>query len=93
MDMADVLVRPLVTEKTTQQVSGACYAFEVGYAANKVQVKDAVERFYGVHVVGVRTLIVRGKSKRSGRFVGKRSNWKKAYVRIAVGESINFFES
>jgi large subunit ribosomal protein L23 len=64
----------------------------VNLGANKIQIKEAVEQFYGVKVDGVRTLVVRGKIKRSGRFSGKRSNWKKAYVRLAEGESINVHE-
>jgi large subunit ribosomal protein L23 len=68
------------------------YLFEVGLEANKLQIKDAVERYFGVEVSDVRTLIVRGKSKRFGRHTGKRSNWKKAYVKLAEGHSLNFFE-
>ncbi len=88
-----ILVRPIVTEKTTSQLNGLNdVVFEVNLGANKIQIKEAVEQFYGVKVDGVRTLVVRGKIKRSGRFSGKRSNWKKAYVRLAEGESINVHE-
>lgn len=88
-----VLVRPIVTEKSTSQLNGLNdVVFEVNLGANKIQIKEAVEQFYGVKVDGVRTLVVRGKIKRSGRFSGKRSNWKKAYVRLAAGESINVHE-
>lgn len=88
-----ILVRPIVTEKSTSQLNGANdVVFEVNLGANKIQIKEAVEQFYGVKVDGVRTLVVRGKIKRSGRFSGKRSNWKKAYVRLAEGESINVHE-
>lgn len=91
---SDVLVRPLVTEKTTSQLTGPNdYAFEVVPSANKIQIKEAIERVYGVHVVDVRTMIVRGKLKRTGRHVGKRSNWKKAYVRLAEGETLNLIEA
>lgn len=93
MNIQDILVRPLVTEKTTSQLTGENQvAFEVGLAANKIEIKTAVEAYYGVKVADVRTLIVRGKFKRSGRFNGKRSNWKKAYVRLAPGESLNLDE-
>jgi large subunit ribosomal protein L23 len=59
--------------------------------SNKSQIKDAVEQYFGVKVENVRTLIVRGKEKRFGRFLGKRSNWKKAYVRLAAGDSIDIY--
>jgi large subunit ribosomal protein L23 len=93
MNIADVLVRPLITEKTTSQLQGPSeYAFEVAPEANKIQIKEAVEAFYGVQVDDVRTLVVRGKIKRSGRVSGKRKNWKKAYVRLAEGQSLNVYE-
>jgi large subunit ribosomal protein L23 len=69
------------------------YLFEVSDAANKIEVKRAVESLYGVKVVDVRTLRVRGKSKRFGRFEGKRSNWKKAYIKLAEGHSLPLFGS
>lgn len=87
-----VLIRPIVTEKTTSQLQGNDVVFEVSLDANKIQIKEAVEQFYGKSVESVRTLVVRGKIKRSGRFQGKRSNWKKAYVRLAAGESIDVNE-
>ena len=65
--------------------------FEVSRTANKHQIKAAVESLFGVNVTDVRTLNVRGKSKRFGRFYGKRSNWKKAYVTLADGDFLNFF--
>lgn len=93
MNAADVLVRPLITEKSTTQLNGAStYAFEVALAANKVDVKNAVEAYFGVKVADVRTLVVRGKMKRHGRFYGKRSNWKKAYVQLAGGATLNLHE-
>jgi len=93
MNLYDILVRPLVTEKTTTQMNGEnTYAFEVGLAANKIQIKQAIEALYGVKVADIRTNIVRGKFKRSGRSFGKRSNWKKAYVRLQPGSSLNIYE-
>jgi large subunit ribosomal protein L23 len=64
----------------------------VGIDANKRQVKRAIENFYGVQVESVRTLVVRGKVKRFGRHFGKRKNWKKAYVTLTDGNSINIYE-
>ena len=93
MEMKDILIRPIVTEKSTTHLgTEQTYAFEVGLDANKVQVKRAVEKFYDVSVSNVRTIVVRGKVKRFGRHHAKRSNWKKAYVTLAEGDSINLYE-
>ena len=94
MDLKDCLIRPLITEKTTTWLgSDRTYAFEVGIDSNKVQIKKAVESFYGVTVEEVRTIVVRGKIKRFGRRYGKRKNWKKAYVTVAEGDSIPLLEA
>ena len=94
MELKDILVRPLSTEKSVSQLgSEQTYAFEVGLKANKVQIKRAIEAFYGVEVDRVRTLVVRGKLKRFGRHYAKRSNWKKAYITLAEGHSINIYEA
>jgi large subunit ribosomal protein L23 len=93
-ELHDILIRPLVTEKSTHlSEEQNTYVFEVGRSANKHQIKAAVESLFGVNVTDVRTLNVRGKMKRFGRFYGKRSNWKKAYVTLADGDFLNFFES
>jgi large subunit ribosomal protein L23 len=93
MELKDILVRPIITEKSTTNLGGDnTYAFQVGLKANKVQIRRAIEAFYGVKVDDVRTLIVRGKVKRSGRHHSKRSNWKKAYVTLTEGQSINIYE-
>jgi large subunit ribosomal protein L23 len=92
-EIRDILRRPLITEKSAIQMNlENTYIFEVGLESNKLQIKDAIERYFGVEVSDVRTLVVRGKSKRFGRHTGKRSNWKKAYVKLAEGHSLNFFE-
>lgn len=93
MNLSDVLIRPLVTEKTSTHLGEGTFAFEVGLNANKHQIANAIEDFYGVKVDTVRTLVVRGKSKRFGRHNGKRSNWKKAYVTLSAGETINLYEA
>ena len=93
-ELHDILIRPLVTEKSTHlSEEQNTYVFEVGRLANKHQIKAAVESLFGVSVSDVRTLNVRGKMKRFGRFYGKRSNWKKAYVTLADGYFLYFFES
>lgn len=92
MQVKDVLVRPLVTEKSTSRLADRTYAFEVSLDAQKADVTNAVEAFFNVKVEAVRTLVVRGKTKRFGRFFGKRKNWKKAYVTLTPGHSLNILE-
>lgn len=93
-ELHDILLRPLVTEKSARaEADNNVYTFEVGITANKVQIADAVQRLFGVKVESVRTQIVRGKYKRFGKFNGKRSNWKKASVKLAEGDLLNFFEN
>ena len=89
----DVVKRPLITEKNERAREAARqYAFEVHREATKVQVKQAVEKLFNVHVLAVRTAIARGKTKRVGRNVGRRPNWKKAFVTLKEGETIALFE-
>ena len=93
MLIKDTLVRPLVTEKTTTLLGNdRTYAFEVAVDSDKQKIRRAIEAFYGVEVETVRTLVMRGKTKRFGRRFGKRKNWKKAYVTLAEGHSLNLFE-
>jgi len=70
-----------------------CYVFEVDRAANKVEIRQAVEELFGVTVKKVATMNMRGKVKRLGRFVGKRSNWKKAIITLKEGEAISQLEN
>lgn len=94
MSSHQIIRRPLVTEKSTgMKDTGNVIAFEVSPGANKIEVKKAVEELFKVKVAEVRLLNVRGKQKRLGRFVGKRRDWRKAYVRLAAGEKApEFFE-
>ena len=93
MELRNTLVRPVITEKSTSLLGhGRTYAFEVGPNANKLQIRSAIEVFYGVEVEHVRTMVVRGKVKRFGRHYGKRRNWKKAYVTLREGHSLNLYE-
>ena len=92
MKITDVIKRPLVTEKTTViREDHRTLVFEVASAATKVDIKRAVEKLLGSKVEGVRTAISHGKMKRQGRFVGQRSDWKKAYVKLRDGEKIPEF--
>jgi large subunit ribosomal protein L23 len=87
MNANQIIRRPLVTEKSTAlREDSNVIAFEVDPKANKIQVKDAVEKLFNVKVEEVRLFNVRGKMKRMGRFEGKRRDWRKAYVRLKAGE-------
>jgi len=90
--LTDVIRRPLVTEKTTiQREDGRTVVFQVAADANKVEIKRAVEKLLGSKVESVRTAIAHGKVKRQGKFAGRRSDWKKAYVRLKDGEKLPEF--
>jgi large subunit ribosomal protein L23 len=89
----DVVKRPIVTEKSERaREANRQYAFEVHQDATKIQVKNAVEKLFTVHVTAVRTSVARGKNKRVGRNMGRRPNWKKAVVTLKEGETIALFE-
>jgi large subunit ribosomal protein L23 len=92
MKLTDVIRRPLITEKTTiQREDGRTIVFEVAAGANKVEIRQAIEQLLGSKVASVRTTIAHGKVKRQGRFAGRRSDWKKAYVRLRDGEKMPEF--
>jgi large subunit ribosomal protein L23 len=92
MKLTDVIRRPLVTEKTTaQREDGRTVVFEVARDANKIEVRHAIEKLLGAKVDGVRTATTFGKLKRQGRFIGRRSDWKKAYVRLKPGAKLPDF--
>ena len=93
MNPFNVLVRPLLSEKSNRaREAENKYAFLVHPDANKADVKKAVERQFAVKVVGVKTLVTRGKVKRRGNHVTKLSNTKKAIVTLAEGDSIDITE-
>jgi large subunit ribosomal protein L23 len=88
-----LLVRPLITEKNSlARDADNEYVFEVHSEATKPAIKLAVEELFAVKVEEVRTLITRGKNRRVGRHTGKKANRKKAFVRLATGQTIDFFE-
>ena len=92
MKLTDVIRRPLITEKTTtQREDGRTIVFHVAADATKVEVKQAIEKLLGSKVESVRTTLVHGKVKRQGRFSGRRSDWKKAYVRLRDGQKMPEF--
>lgn len=87
----EILLRPMVTEKSlTRAERRNTYTFEVAPNANKVQIRDAVEKIFKVAVTGVRTQTCHGKVRRMGRSVGRTADWKKAIVRVKAGDSIEF---
>lgn len=89
-----VLRRPIVSEKSTNAAeSSQQVVFEVLTDATKNEIKTAVESLFDVSVEGVQVINVRGKVKRFGKTPGKRTNWKKAYVRLADGDDIDFLGS
>ncbi len=94
MRREDILVRPLITEKSAlQNEMGQAVAFQVHRDANKIEIRKAVEAQFKVKVVDVRVARVRGKLRRQGRHAGYKPSWKKAYVRLAEGEKpLEFFE-
>ena len=92
-DPRSVLLKPLMTEKSMQQKEELnAISFRVAVDANKVEIRQAVEKVFNVKVATVRTASHEGKWKRMGRFVGQRKGWKKAYVRLAPDQKIEFFE-
>ena len=90
MQLHDVLIRPVITEKSTMLMEEGKYTFRVPLTANKVQIRQAVEKIFNVKVEKVATIRVLGKTKRMGRTQGKRSDYKKAIVTLKAGESIEF---
>jgi large subunit ribosomal protein L23 len=93
MNIHEVIREPHITEKSSlQKESGNQMAFKVDRRANKIEIRRAVEALLKTRVVSVKTANMRGKTRRVGRNVGKRADWKKAVVTLAPGESIEFFE-
>ena len=92
--MHQILLRPVISEKSTNAAeANRQVVFEVLENATKAEVREAVEILFDVSVIAVLVLNVRGKIKRFGKTPGKRNNWKKAYVRLAVGDDIDFLGS
>ncbi len=89
----DIIIRPLITEKSMDDSEFNRYTFEVAKNANKIEIKNAVEEIFDVKVEEVATMNMNGKMKRMGRFEGRRKNWKKAIVKLTEdSKAIEFFE-
>ena len=94
----DITIKPLITEKATQLTERrGVYTFRVSPEANKYQIKKLVEELYGVKVERVKTMVVRGKNKsrwtKSGLLRGKTNEWKKAVIKVAGDQNIDFFSN
>jgi large subunit ribosomal protein L23 len=92
VNVREVIVRPVVSEKSYALLAANKYTFRVHESANKTQVRQAVEEIFGVRVTGVRTVWVKAKPKRRGWSTGKRRRWKKAVVTLHAEDSIELFE-
>lgn len=89
----DIIIRPIITERSMSEAADKKYAFQVAVDANKIEIRQAVEEIFGVEVDSVNTMNVRGKQKRMGVHIGNRSATKKAIVRLTrKSKSIEFFE-
>ena len=92
LDPREILIAPVVSEKSYSLIEDRKYSFRVHPDAHKTQVRQAVEELFGVKVQGVNIIQVRSKPKRRGTIRGRRPGWKKAIVQLREGESIEIFE-
>lgn len=92
MNLYQIIKAPLVSEKSMGMQEHSRYVFIVDRRADKLQIRQAVEKMFKVHVAQVNTVIKRGKKKRIGRSIGRKSNIKKAFVTLKQGETIKLFE-
>ncbi|MEW6243212.1 MAG: 50S ribosomal protein L23 [Bacillota bacterium] len=91
-DPRDIIIRPVVTEKSSGRMQDGKYTFAVAMDANRTEIKEAVESIFKVRVTNVNTVRMQGKLRRMGRFVGRKPSWKKAIVTLAPGQKIELFE-
>ena len=89
----DIIIKPIVSEKSMDQLADRKYTFKVAIGANKIEIKKAIEEIFKVEVDTVTTLNVMGKMKRVGVHQGKTPDWKKAIVKLKGTKTIEFFES
>lgn len=90
----DILIKPIISEKSTKNAGKNLYTFRVGLTANKFEIKNAVEKTFNVNVLDVKTIILKGKTKRAGkkRLEVKKSSWKKAVVTLKPEQKLDIFE-
>lgn len=87
-DFTDIIIAPVITEKSAIQAEANIYTFKVNADANKIEIKKAIEEAFGVKVVKVNTLNTKSKAKRVGRYPGRTKTYKKAFVTLADGDKI-----
>jgi len=93
MNEYDIIVRPIITEKSSLlKETGNQYVFEVQRDTNKIEIKKAIEKLFKVKVISVQTAKMEGKTRRVGKFSGKRPDWKKAVVKLNPKDKITIFE-
>lgn len=92
MDASQIILKPVLSEKSYVLSSAGKYTFRVHPDAHRTQIRQAVESLFAVHVVEVRTINVKSKPKRRGQILGRTRAWKKAIVKVAPGESIPIFQ-
>ncbi|QOR34580.1 50S ribosomal protein L23 [Clostridium sp. 'deep sea'] len=93
MHVRDIIIKPIVTERTSELMEENKYTFQVAKNANKIQIKNAIEEVFGVKVASVNTMNMQGKKKRMGVHVGRRADWKKAIVTLTPdSKTIEIFE-
>ncbi len=89
----DIILKPVITEKSMDGLQAGKYTFKVATDANKTEIKSAVEKLFGVKVAKVNTMNCTGHTKRVGRFVGKKADWKKAIITLTEdSKTIEFFD-
>ncbi|HOZ88641.1 MAG TPA: 50S ribosomal protein L23 [Bacilli bacterium] len=88
-DYTDIIIAPVVTEKSAQAAQKNVYTFKVAKDANKIEIKKAIEAAFNVKVLDVKTLITKAKDKRVGKYTGKTKTYKKAIITLKAGESID----
>jgi len=91
-DYRDIIIKPVITEKSMNLLADNKYTFVVDRRANKTEIKNAIENIFSVKVDNVRTISVKGKPKRMGRFEGRTPNRKKAIITLKPGQKIRLFE-
>ena len=91
MDATQIIIRPVVSEKTYVLAEAGKYTFRVADSAHKTQIRQAIEQLFDVKVVGVRTSSVKSKPKRRGQTTGRTRQWKKAIVQVRAGDTIPIF--
>lgn len=93
-EISDILIKPIISEKSSQNAGKNIYTFKVGLKANKIEIKKAVEKTFNVKVLNINTVVVKGKVKRAGKrkLEVKKSSWKKATLMLKPEQKIDLFE-